>query len=77
MFDEKINAYGSPLGWKSITVGKLKELLANVPDDVRIGCNRVHNFLVLDEREGGKFDFWIDLAGEGEIDYFHDEASGP
>jgi hypothetical protein len=73
MFDEKVNAYDHPLGWKYITVGRLKELLRDIPDDAKIGCNRVHNFLVMDDRENGKFDFWIDLATEGSLDYFNEE----
>jgi hypothetical protein len=55
--DKDIKAYEYAIGWKHVTVAQLKELLAKLPDDAQIGCNRMYNLLVVHH----KGDYYIDL----------------
>lgn len=48
--------------WKTIKVGKLRELLADLPADHHVTTNDVDNLSVLD-KEGYQVG-WIDIASE-------------
>lgn len=56
---------------KFITIGKLKELVANFTDEQTIGCNAVKNFVITDTK-GVKAIAWIDTICEGTLEEFEE-----
>ena len=58
------------LDWKYLTVARLRELLANLPDDAWIGPNAVLNLVLFDKAGADvpKYLGYIDFSGDGELD---------
>lgn len=51
--------------WKYVTVGRLRALLADLPDHVLIGPNAVMNLALVDA--AGDYAGYVDLAQAGEL----------
>ncbi len=56
------------MDWKYLPVQRLRELLAELPDDARIGPNRVLNLMVFDPQ--GVPVAFVDFLDKGVIERF-------
>lgn len=57
-------------GEKFVTVAQLREVLSKIPDDFKVGPNRVGNMAVLDA--GNNYVGFVDFIHDGEYTNFHD-----